>query len=635
MIKTSLITTLCALILLLTACGEDPGFDKFAASPSGGLRFINAINDSPSLIVEFGQQSIGSVAFGDMSAVTNVIPDLDRATTINYIKSNQLETISTFTSSVAENQLKTLILVGTMTDPQVIEVIEDITPPDETDTTTTLLIAHAASNSGTINIEVSDANLETPLITRLTMNPGELSDRLTLAGTDQLSIVASDSEGNVLWRSNTFAVSTGIRPIVVLFDAFGPQSGRVQALYTNFSGTLTFPNEDFVNSTRIINTIPDQTAIDVYQRTAISSEPSVVIIEAEPDAATNTYTVSVEQLAQPATYQLSESLATRTTAIGSGTLTVTNGDTTVDIVIPDDGDTAEAVVNAINGSGGPLTANLITLDDEQVLIQLTALAFRQSGDLLITVDDDDSDDTDALGLSQLSTAQLETVSESQDALLTIDGINYSQPTNLISDVIPSINLYLLGVSTENSEITLSVTQQTLMAEDLLFGDISEYLASENNRIIVTATVANDPSTELYTDALTLANGQYQRLTITGLGDDISGAIATEAVRPVATEARLSILHAAPSTPLVDIYILRSDIALDDANPAGNDIQPLSTGQFGLTPDTYSIVITDPNDKTVLAGPVTIEAQPNAFFEIVVLDAAGGGSPIQLLQLDND
>ena len=193
MIKTSLITTLCALIFLLTACGEDPGFDKFAASPSGGLRFINAINDSPSLIVEFGQQSIGSVAFGDMSAVTNVIPDLDRATTINYIKSNQLETISTFTSSVAENQLKTLILVGTMTDPQVIEVIEDITPPDETDTTTTLLIAHAASNSGTINIEVSDANLETPLITRLTMNPGELSDRLTLAASELCSIAAEES----------------------------------------------------------------------------------------------------------------------------------------------------------------------------------------------------------------------------------------------------------------------------------------------------------------------------------------------------------------------------------------------------------------------------------------------------------
>ncbi|MDC3365438.1 hypothetical protein OAV86_05205, partial [Pseudomonadales bacterium] len=94
------------------------------------------------------------------------------------------------------------------------------------------------------------------------------------------------------------------------------------------------------------------------------------------------------------------------------------------------------------------------------------------------------------------------------------------------------------------------------------------------------------------------------------------------------------LHAAPSTSQVDVYVTKGDVSLENSNPAGNNIVPLVTGQFGLAPDAFTLTITEPESKTVLAGPANIESAPNGFFRYVVLDADGGGAPLQLIQLDN-
>ena len=124
------------------------------------------------------------------------------------------------------------------------------------------------------------------------------------------------------------------------------------------------------------------------------------------------------------------------------------------------------------------------------------------------------------------------------------------------------------------------------------------------------------------------------LAVTGLADAISAAIAIEEYRPVATESRLSILHAAPSTSQVDVYVIKSDANFENSNPAGNNIVPLVTGQFGLAPDAFTLTITEPESKTVLAGPANIDSAPNGFFRYIVLDADGGGAPLQLIQLDD-
>ena len=142
--RTLFLTAYLACLFVITGCGEDPGYDKFAPSPSGSIRYVNAVTDAPSLVVEFGTQSLGNTPFGQLSSINSVIPGLERNTEISYVKDNQLEVIATLSILVPEDQLKTLILTGTMANLTVIEVLEDLSVPAETDTTTTLRIANAA-----------------------------------------------------------------------------------------------------------------------------------------------------------------------------------------------------------------------------------------------------------------------------------------------------------------------------------------------------------------------------------------------------------------------------------------------------------------------------------------------------------
>lgn len=636
--RTLFLTAYLACLLVITGCGEDPGYDKFAPSPSGSIRYVNAVTDAPSLVVEFGTQSIGNTPFGQFSSINSVIPGLERNTQISYVKDNQLEVIATLSISVPQDQLKTLILTGTMANLSVVEVLEDLSAPTETDTTTTLRIANAAGAlNDAVSLTIFDSTASETPIAELVIEPGAISDTLTVESTSSLSIQATNAGGDILWTSNDFLAATGVRPIIILVDTFGPSTSQspLQGLYATVGGTFDFPNETFTASVRILNAVPDQTAIDLYQRSAQSSTPGIVSIEADVAASSGSYTVSVQQLAIPETYQTSSGFDATTTVIGTGTLIMTNGLTTTNVVIDEDNSSVDGITTAINtADNGDATARVITDADGQIYLQIATLDYQESNQLSIVVDDDDENDSDASGLSQLATNQLNVITEAVSAQVTVNGTTFERSTNAIKDVINDVTLFILGISPVDTEVEVEITQQSLVAEDLFYSDVSPYFTTATGSVIFTATIANDPSTVLFSDRFSLEKNQHHMLAISGTGDNVSARITAEEYRPVATESRLSILHAAPSASVLDVYVLKSDVTLEGGNPAGNNIVPLVTGQFGLAPESYNLTITEAESKTVLAGPENINATANGFFRYVVLDADGGGAPLQLIQLDN-
>ena len=636
--RTLFLTAYLACLLVITGCGEDPGYDKFAPSPSGSIRYVNAVTDAPSLVVEFGTQSIGNTPFGQFSSINSVIPGLERNTQISYVKDNQLEVIATLSISVPQDQLKTLILTGTMANLSVVEVLEDLSAPTETDTTTTLRIANAAGAlNDAVSLTIFDSTASETPISELVIEPGAISDTLTVESTSSLSIQATNASGDILWTSNDFLAATGVRPIIILVDTFGPSTSQspLQGLYATVGGTFDFPNETFTASVRILNAVPDQTAIDLYQRSAQSSTPGIVSIEADVAASSGSYTVSVQQLAIPETYQTSSGFDATTTVIGTGTLIMTNGLTTTNVVIDEDNSSVDGITTAINtADNGDATARVITDADGQIYLQIATLDYQESNQLSIVVDDDDENDSDASGLSQLATNQLNVITEAVSAQVTVNGTTFERSTNAIKDVINDVTLFILGISPVDTEVEVEITQQSLVAEDLFYSDVSPYFTTATGSVIFTATIANDPSTVLFSDRFSLEKNQHHMLAISGTGDNVSARITAEEYRSVATESRLSILHAAPSASVLDVYVLKSDVTLEGGNPAGNNIVPLVTGQFGLAPESYNLTITEAESKTVLAGPENINATANGFFRYVVLDADGGGAPLQLIQLDN-
>lgn len=84
----------------------------------------------------------------------------------------------------------------------------------------------------------------------------------------------------------------------------------------------------------------------------------------------------------------------------------------------------------------------------------------------------------------------------------------------------------------------------------------------------------------------------------------------------ADDAQVSVLHAIPGVP-VDVYV-NGDLTLDDFKPG--DL----AGPLALPADTYSIEITDPDDKkTVILGPADVAVEAGGDYTIVAnLDAKG-------------
>ena len=619
-------------VALISGCGDDPGFDKFAPSPSASIKVINAVSDAPSLYTEFGTQTLGSAAYGESSDITSIIPDLARTTTVSYIKDNQLENIADFIVSVPLDGLKTLILTGTMDDLKLIEVLAP--PPDPAAVETTLTLVHASSiYDQDITFYIEDvANSEDRRFLE-TVQPGSASAVIDIAPSARSILSAEDNEGNRLYTSRDFVITEGVSPTIALIDSFGPSESPVTGIYSVAAGITAFPDADFSASVRVLNAIPDRTSIDVYQRTVSSSSPAVVSVLAEPTAETGTFEITVERLAVAETYQTLAAFEASDTEIGTGTLTITNGTNSVDLAIDSTNATLEGIVSTISASEADIAAVIIEDSEGGFRLLLSTLDFKQSNQTEITVSDDDGDNEDNAGLSQLSSIQLEIVNEALSAQFTVDGTPREADSNAVTGLIEDATLFLISAPADAITVTLEITPQILIAEDLLFGDISAYLPSDAGNVIFTATDANNLESPIYTESLTLVDNQYHMLAITGLGDELDGAIADEETRPVKTLSSLAILHAAPSTPLLDVYVLPSSTSISDSDPTGNNIVPLLTGQFGLFPDTFTISVTESSSETVIGGPLTIDAAPYSLLKVVLLDAPGGGEPIQVVLVD--
>lgn len=616
-------------VALISGCGDDPGFDKFAPSPSASIKVINAVSDSPPLYTEFGTQTIGNAAFGEASDITSIIPDLARTTTVSYIKDNRLENIADFLVTVPLNGLKTLFLTGTMDNLQLVEVLAP--PPDPAVIETTLTLVHAASAyDQAITFFLEDiANNEARKILE-TVQPGSASTAIVITPSEKSILSAENEDGNRVYTSREFIITEGVSPTIALIDSFGPSESPVTGIYNVNAGTTAFPDTTFNASVRVLNAIPDRTSIDVYQRSVTSSNPPIVSLLAEPTAKTGTFEVTVERLAVSETYQTLAAFESGTAEVGTGTLTITNGTNSVELTIDSANATAEGIVSAISGSEADIAAVLIEDSEGLFRLLLSTLDFKQSNQTEISVSDDDGNNADAAGLSQISSTQLEIVTEALSAQFTVNGASEEASSNAVTELVEDVTFFLISAPTDPTTVTLEITPQVLIAEDLLFGDISEYRSSATGNVIFTATDADNLETPIYSEALNLADNRYHMLAITGLGADLDAAIANEEKRPVKTLSSLAILHAAPSTPLLDVYVLPSSTTISDSDPTGNNIVPLLTGQFGLLPDTFTISVTESSSETVIGGPLTIDAVPYSLFKIVLLDAPGGGAPIQVL-----
>lgn len=189
--------------------------------------------------------------------------------------------------------------------------------------------------------------------------------------------------------------------------------------------------------------------------------------EGAPSAVPGTHQVEVRSLAQ--NQKLSSPAYAKDAVIGSGTLAIGYGDTTLNVTVAADSklsDVAAAINKAAGGKG--VTASIVTADDGQHLV-LTAMEPGLKGALTVTPSGGNGG---LAGLAYDGTAAstMTPMVEAKDAVVVVDGFVRTSSSNTVEGLVPGVTLTLtkaeegktqtLTVSRDNSALKANLTAFT-------------------------------------------------------------------------------------------------------------------------------------------------------------------------------
>jgi hypothetical protein len=106
-------------------------------------------------------------------------------------------------------------------------------------------------------------------------------------------------------------------------------------------------------------------------------------------------------------------------------------------------------------------------------------------------------------------------------------------------------------------------------------------------------------------------------------------------RRIATEAKLRIVHGSPAAGQVDVYLTAVGANIASLSPTYADLSfGADTGFRGFAAGSYALTITAAGSKTPAIGPLTVTLQNSGIYTAAARDAAGGGTPLGLILLDD-
>lgn len=224
--------------------------------------------------------------------------------------------------------------------------------------------------------------------------------------------------------------------------------------------------------------------------TATSSNSAAIGVTVAAGAPATSLTMAVQQLAKA---QSTASTAVATgSGVGSGSMTIELGawsgssftagsGTPVSVTINPGEDTLAEIAAKINDADAGVSATVLKDASGERLLVRSKETGQENG-FRITVDDDDSNDTDASGLSRLAfsvgNANGMSLSQSgQNALATVNGVSVSSASNRLADTLPGMTIQLSQVTTAPVEIDVSADTEAVRANVQAFVDAYNTLNS--------------------------------------------------------------------------------------------------------------------------------------------------------------
>lgn len=211
---------------------------------------------------------------------------------------------------------------------------------------------------------------------------------------------------------------------------------------------------------------------------ATSSNEDVAVSVDSSKANRGTYSVDVTSLASAQALASRDVFADRDkTSVGQGTMTLSVGDTTTNIVIDSSNDTLQGLANAINDSDAGVSAGVIDTGSGFQLV-LSADETGTANAVSISVSGDSAGtDTDAQGLSRFAFnasmdagAGLNETIAASDAVMSINGVEVTRSTNSFENVIDGLTFDLTATGTS----TVKVEQDLGAVADRVQGFVEKF-----------------------------------------------------------------------------------------------------------------------------------------------------------------
>lgn len=370
----------------------------------------------------------------------------------------------------------------------------------------------------------------------------------------------------------------------------------------------------------------------------LKSQPSTSdssVVTATAQNGTNISSLSAQiDVRQVATAQslVSPYLASTTTAVGLGGLTLTTGAgasaRTFDLTIDATNNTLAGLATAINATNSGttpsgLTASVVTDANGARLVVKGQTGSANS--FTITANGADSDLTRFASTG--TGAQMTQAQPAQDAIIRMDGVDTTHATNTVTDLIAGVTLNLVSAK-PGTTITLGVTRPT----DAITQAVNDYVAAYNSlkSEIDTAMAIGSGGTgqgPLYgNSAIKEMQRQLQKITSTALSSSPNGP---------QTLAEIGVSTGQDGTLSVNANKLAKALSsYPDAveamfNPTQRSSSPLIkiTSAMGSTkPGTYTLTnITVGSPSTSLVDGVAFlpsPSDPNGMMASITSDAAG-------------
>ncbi|MCL1141232.1 DUF4397 domain-containing protein [Shewanella gaetbuli] len=209
---------------------------------------------------------------------------------------------------------------------------------------------------------------------------------------------------------------------------------------------------------------------------------------------------------------------------------------------------------------------------------------------------------------------------------------------IVNDVNSGSDLRVVHAVADAPAVDVFLDDATSPAVDMLeFGKIAGYVnVPEGDHTVTVAADADNSVVVIDKAPVELMIGMsYSALAVGSLTENmIEPLVLMENTRRVATEAKLTVTHAAYSAPEVDIYLTAS-ADISEATPALEDVPfKASSGSISVAPGTYTISVTVANTKTVAIGPLEVTLDASGVYGVAAVDNMGGGAPFGVILLDD-